>query len=368
MCPTLSKSKRPGRMKILEVNTEKTWRGGERQTLYNIQGFMEAGVTVELLAREDHPLARRTREAGGTVHPVSGHGAAWAFLCRHGKDYDILHAQTGKAQSLAMLAKPCHRRPVVYTRRVDFVPKGLATKLKYKHTDHVVPITHPIDDILADFGVPRRTIITEIVREQELDSERARALRRELGLEGKRILATTSALVPHKDPLNMVEAIAELATLRDDFVFLHFGDGELRPDVEQRLLELNLGERYRLMGFYEDVEDFFAIFDAFVMSSQEEGLGSSVLDAFIYRVPVVSTNAGGLKESVGDHGILCPIKAPRELAAGMNRVLSDDGLKNDLVERAHAVALTVHSSERVTDQYLALFASMLEQRGDVPRE
>lgn len=355
-------------MRILEINTEKTWRGGERQTLYNIQGFMEAGVPVELLAREDHPLAKRTREMGGTVHAVSGHGAAWAFLCRHGKDYDILHAQTGKAQSLAMLAKPCHRRPVVYTRRVDFVPKGLTTKLKYRHTDQVVAITHPIDDILANFGVPRRTIITEIARERKLDMKRAFSLRRDLGLEGRRILATTSALVPHKDPLNMVEAVAELAKLRDDFVFLHFGDGELRPDVEQRLAELDLRDHYRLMGFYENVEDFFAIFDAFVMSSQEEGLGSSVLDAFIYRVPVVSTDAGGLKESVGNHGILCPIKSPKELADGINRVLSDDGLKNDLVERAHAVTLTVHASKRVTDQYLELFAAMLEQRGDIPRK
>ena len=120
------------------------------------------------------------------------------------------------------------------------------------------------------------------------------------------------------------------------------------------------------MGFYENVEDFFAIFDVFVMSSQEEGLGSSVLDAFIYRVPVVSTNAGGLKESVGDHGVLCPIKSPEALADGMHRVLSDAALRTDLVERAHAVALDVHSSERVTEEYLKLFEGMLKTAGNTP--
>ncbi|MBT4817456.1 MAG: hypothetical protein HON70_17255, partial [Lentisphaerae bacterium] len=67
-----------------------------------------------------------------------------------------------------------------------------------------------------------------------------------------------------------------------------------------------------------------------------------------------------------DHGVLCPIKSPEALADGMHRVLSDAALRTDLVERAHAVALDVHSSERVTEEYLKLFEGMLKTAGNTP--
>ena len=54
--------------------------------------------------------------------------------------YDILHAQTGKTHTAAILTKPFHRKKVIYTRRVHFTPKGFLTKLKYKLTDKVIAI------------------------------------------------------------------------------------------------------------------------------------------------------------------------------------------------------------------------------------
>ncbi|WP_457623063.1 glycosyltransferase, partial [Persephonella sp.] len=180
-------------------------------------------------------------------------------------------------------------------------------------------------------------------------------------LKDKKIIATTSALVPHKDPLTMVRAIHELSKIRKDFVFLHFGEGELREIVENEILRLNLKDIYLLMGFYENVEDFFSIFDVFVMSSKEEGLGSSVLDAFVYKVPVVSTDAGGLKESVGDRGLLCPVGDFKRIALSINKVLNDDSLRRMLIEKGYKRAITYHSIDRVTQEYMKLFNKILKK-------
>jgi len=51
-----------------------------------------------------------------------------------------------------------------------------------------------------------------------------------------------------------------------------------------------------LLGFADNVEDFFSLFDVFVMTSKEEGLGSSVTGFICEQSAGSATNAGGLKD------------------------------------------------------------------------
>jgi glycosyltransferase involved in cell wall biosynthesis len=342
-------------MRILEINTEKTWRGGERQTLLTLKGVKDAGIGVDLLCLEGYPLAERAKSIKITVHKARSQGGALGFLAKNGKNYDLLHAQTALGQTQAVLTKPFHKKPVIYTRRVDFVPRGTLTKLKYKMTDKVIAVSAAVKEILVGLGVSDIDVISDMVWEKELDVERAMAFRESLDIGNRKIVATTSALVPHKDPLTMVEAVKELLKMRDDFVFLHFGEGVLKESVETRIEEYGIGEVYKLLGHHDGVEDYFSIFDVFVMSSKEEGFGSSVLDAFIYKVPVVSTDAGGLKECVGENGLLCAVKDHGCLAESISRVLSDNDLKADLVERGYEYASSVYSESRIIGQYLDVF-------------
>lgn len=346
-------------MKILEVNTEKTWRGGERQTYYNIKGFKEAGEDVELLALKNFPLEKETRFLNILIHAVRCNKTALAWLIKYGKIFDIIHVQTAKALTLAVLTKPFHKRPVVYTRRVDFVPKGKLTLLKYRLADKIIAITTPIKEILENFGVNNIDIITDIVEEKSLNRNRALAVLKEKGItDDKKIVATISAFVPHKDTITMIKTVKELSGFRKDFVFLHFGSGEMEQQIRRAIKEQGLEDKYILMGFHKNVEDFYSVFDVFVMSSEQEGLGSSVLDAFVYKIPVVSTDAGGLKESVGDRGLLCPVKDYRCLAESINKILDDEKSKQKLVKKGFEKAKAYHSIEKVTKQYIEVFKNI----------
>ena len=62
-------------------------------------------------------------------------------------------------------------------------------------------------------------------------------------------------------------------------------------------------------------------------SSRQEGLGSSILDAFIERVPVVATRAGGITETVENMGLLCDIGDSKQIANSINNLLNDKSLK-----------------------------------------
>ncbi len=352
-------------MKILQINTEKTWRGGERQTLYTLRGLKKKGIHVELLCLKGYPLYIRALKEDIPVHGVIDNLRALMFLFKEGEKYDVLHCQTARAQTLAVLSKPFHSRPVVYTRRVDFKPSGLLSKLKYRATDKVIAISEKIRTIISELkSSDQIEVIPSAIEERELNKERALLLLRhhrlksDLNIKDKKVLATMAALVPHKDPLTMIEAIRLLSKIRDDFVFFHFGEGELRKMVEDKIKEYGLQDKYYLMGFHEDVEDFFSIIDVFIMASSQEGLGSAVLDAFLYRVPVVSTDAGGLRETVEGRGLLCPVKDAGCLARSINKLLEDSGLREYLVEKAYRDVKDIYSIEKMVEGYLKVFYSL----------
>ena len=65
--------------------------------------------------------------------------------------------------------------------------------------------------------------------------------------------------------------------------------------------------------------------DAFLITSETEGLGTSVIDAFVCKVPVVATNAGGIPELVKhkETGLLAEVKDAKTLADNINLLFSD---------------------------------------------
>ena len=147
--------------------------------------------------------------------------------------------------------------------------------------------------------------------------------------------------------------------MREDFVFLHFGDGDMKEEVQLKIAECGLQAIYSLKGYQNNVEDIFSVLDVFTMSSTEEGLGSSVLDAFIYKVPVVSTNAGGLNDLLQDgRGIACAIKNASMIASGVNDLLNNAVKKQQMVDKAFEYVNRFHSMEYITNQYIELIQTI----------
>lgn len=347
-------------MKILEINTESSWRGGERQTYLNMQGLREMGVEIELLAKLGGELAMKSQKAGYHIHTIKNRWEGIEFLRKNGGNYDILHAQTSKAQLLAILTKPFHQKPIVYSRRVNFPIKGFFTKLKYLFTDKVVAITEEVQRNLENFGVKNVTVITDIVEEQPVvDTLRAFGFLKKNGWQNKKIIATVAAFTEEKDPLTLVDSIAHLSKLRNDFVFLHFGEGILKSEIIQRVKKLGINDLYQFVGYHDDIQDFYAIFDIFVLTSRQEGLGSSILDAFIQCVPVVATRAGGITETVENRGLLCEVGDSKQIALSIHKLLNDNSLTKNFTEIAYQIATTKHSIKAVSNQYLTIFNELI---------
>ncbi len=346
-------------MKILELNFEKTWRGGERQTWLNCKGFIDQGNEVTLICKQGFPLEEKVKVLGLTTIAFTNIFQILWFLIRKGHLFDIIHVQTSHLLTYCVLSKPFHRRPIVFSRRVDFIPKGFFTRLKYKSVDRIVAVSKTVREIVEKSTGKRSTVIYDTLMEYQPKADIAQNYIKAHGWENKKIIATTSAFVDHKDPVTLIHAVAELAQLRNDFVFLHFGSGDMFDECQNLVKELGIESIYQFCGFISEVENMFAVMNVFVMSSKEEGLGSSVLDAFYNRVPVASTNAGGLKEIVtNNRGLVSNIRDSKSLARNINTLLSDSSLQKIVTDNAYDYVTNDHSLVYTSDQYLKVFMEL----------
>jgi glycosyltransferase involved in cell wall biosynthesis len=185
-------------------------------------------------------------------------------------------------------------------------------------------------------------------------------IRGRLGLRPEaRIVANVAALVPHKDHATLVAAAQSLAPRFPDVHWVVAGEGELRTSLQQRVSDAGLRGNVHLVGHIDDPVRLIADADLFVMSSRQEGLGTSVLDAMALGIPVASTRAGGLPEMLGNGaGLLVSVGDGLALAEAVARLLEDSALRAQLSERARREVLRF-TDARMADELAPVYRSCI---------
>lgn len=345
-------------MRILQINMERGWRGGERQTLLCMRQFRDAGHAVALLARQGGELAARALAEGFAVHAVTGSPGLCAWLLRHGRQFDVLHAQTANAMTWLAVLKPFFKGAVVFTRRTAFPVRRrqAVTAWKWRRADAVAVISDAAAQEPQRLGISVARI-PSAVEYSPADPSRVRQFLRDFNLTGRRIVATAAALTEEKDPCTLIRAVHALHQRRQDFVFVHLGaGGGARDQARELVRELGLDSVYVFAGFQPDAQVLYRMMDLFVSSSRVEALGTSVLDAFLYEVPVIATRTGGHVESLAQgRGYLCEVGDYHAMAQAMDELLSDPQACRAMSLKALAYVQREHSVSAMAQRYLDLF-------------
>ncbi len=172
------------------------------------------------------------------------------------------------------------------------------------------------------------------------------AMRNGRGLRGELDIAADAPLIgmvacfkPQKAPLDFVEVAARVAAVIPNATFIMVGDGELRPAVAERAAALGLGNRLRLLGWRRDVPRVMSALDVLVHTSLWEGLPRVLPEAIAAGIPVVATGVDGAGDILEDgvNGIVCRPHDIGAIAAGVERLLSDRGLRQEMASRARDI-------------------------------
>jgi glycosyltransferase involved in cell wall biosynthesis len=184
------------------------------------------------------------------------------------------------------------------------------------------------------------------------------------------VVGNIGALVPHKGQRHLIDAAA--LVLRDvpDARVVILGEGELRSSLEHQVKGLHLEKHVLLPGFRDDVLALLKGFDIFVMSSETEGLGTSILDAMACGKPVVGTKTGGIPEVVEDGvtGFLVEPRDPRALARAITTLLQDESLRTRMGAAGLARLREHFTVDRMVGETLGVYEQVLGATGDVRRD
>ncbi|WP_276134619.1 N-acetyl-alpha-D-glucosaminyl L-malate synthase BshA [Polluticoccus soli] len=156
-----------------------------------------------------------------------------------------------------------------------------------------------------------------------------------LAPNGERILAHVSNFRKVKrveDVIKVFERVhAEIPSK-----LLMIGDGPERQHAEDIARHLPFAQDIRFIGKQEQMDEILSITDLFILPSQYESFGLSALEAMACRVPVISSNAGGIPEINihGKTGFLSDVGDVDDMAKNALYILRDDATLEQFKEAA----------------------------------
>ena len=366
-------------MNILHINTEKTWRGGEQQTLYLLQGLLNRQMNSHLVCQPDSPLARAAATIGATVFPLRMCGEIDIFAAYRLRKllrkypYDIIHCHTSHAHTLAFLAFWGTKVRRLVTRRVDFsIFRHSFLKLsgiKYRFmADYYIAISRKIKEVLVADGIAaeRIFVVHSGIDPDRFSAETGRGLISEFAIKNdEKVVINVAHLAGHKGQKYLVRSIPEVLKRFPRTRFFIVGGGELMQELKALAVSLGLSNELVFTGFREDVGAFYRLADLFVMSSVEEGLGTAVLDALAMGKPVVATSSGGIPEMItdGENGRLVPAKNPSALADGISELLADPNKAECMAARGPELVRARFSIDAMVAGNINVYERILSRQG-----
>jgi len=155
-------------------------------------------------------------------------------------------------------------------------------------------------------------------------------------------------LVDFKDPVGMVKVAALLDDRKLKFKWRHYGDGELRPEVEREIKERGLENRFRLAGSVSNEAVLDAMRNADVMvhnaivapDGGRESFGVALVEASALGLPIVAVRVGGIPEIVRDNhtGYLMEMGDLEGVAGKVEVLASQPELREEMGRRAVSFA------------------------------
>jgi glycosyltransferase involved in cell wall biosynthesis len=357
-------------MKIVQLDSQRSWRGGEQQVLYLSQALQARGCDNVIVCQPQSALSRRATEAGLPTwnlqmrHEVDL-AAAWRlgrYLKR--RQVDILHMHAPHAHTIGLLARrvaPGVR--LVVSRRVDFAPKRhWGSRWKYRAAGvYYLTVSDAVRHVLLSSGIPAERVRTI---HSGIDVSRGDAVPDTAALfsEGTRVLGTVGHLAGHKGHAYLLEATRHLLRDEPHLGVAIVGSGDLQPALEAQAAALGIAERVRFPGFRRDVMALIRQFELFVMPSSLEGLGTSLLDAMALGKPVVATRVGGIPEVVHDGvtGLLVPPRDPVALARAIGVMLRHPELAKQFGEAGRARVARYFTAARMAERTLHVYQQLVD--------
>jgi glycosyltransferase involved in cell wall biosynthesis len=282
------------------------------------------------------------------------------------RESNVMHVMANSGLAWFLFAAPAvgaanrHGVPVIVNYRGGLAREFLRRSAKrvlevLRWADALVVPTQFLKEVFAEYGVEARVIPNVVDIDVFAPAAEPRAL-----AGGPHIVVTRNL-----EPIYGVDtALRAVALLRKPFPGLRMsiaGTGPERAALEQLSTSLGLSNAVQFTGRLEVAQMVALLRDADIAlnSSRVDNTPNALLEAAACGVPIVTTDAGGIPYLLqhSKNAWLAPVDSAEQLAAGMERVLTDEPLRRSLRDSALALANSC-SWPVVRSQWLELYEQL----------
>ena len=263
------------------------------------------------------------------------------------------------------------RRIVVTEQNVDVWKRWYhkaIDRVLFRRTNYVICVSDEVVKFYhSELGVPlgRIRMIPNAIDLGPFDEPAGNGLRSEFGFGREFLFVCAARLHEQKAHEVLIEAAGELRGRGvDGFRVLLVGEGPRRRELEAAVAARKLSGLVSFLGVRQDIPEILAQADAFVLSSDYEGMPLAILEAMAARRPVVATAVGGVPQLVtnGQTGRLVPPRQPTALADAMEALVREPGRAREMGAAGRRVIEQHYEIGSIARTTLALFDECLGSR------
>ncbi len=308
----------------------------------------------------------------------------------------LIHAHQYTPFFYALTARLLRETPILFTEHGRWVPdyprrkRIVANRLLMRRCDRVIGVGEVVRQaLIVNEGIPKQRVGViyngvDLSPYRQSPPDRA-AIRREMNVEEDAlVIMQVARLVPIKDHQTALKALAEARRERERPEFsaefspefsagnsgrsrsrlarlVLVGEGPEESAIRETIARLGLQDCVRLLGLRSDVSRLLRAADVFLLSSINEGIPLTVIEAMAAGLPVVSTAAGGVGEVVldGKTGLLAPVGDAEGLARHLLHLSENAAERKRLGDAGRERAFALYDEEQMLASYERLYREML---------
>jgi len=283
---------------------------------------------------------------------------------------DVLHSHMIHANIMARLLRLCTKIPTLICTAHNTNEGGKLRMLAYRITDSLADISTNVSQEAVDAFIAKKAVSPNrmIPMVNGIDTNKfvfnpiaRERLRSEENLSNNiDLLLCVGRLEEQKDYPTMLQAFQIIHQKNKNTHLWIVGKGELLSSLQKMTQDLAIHENVKFLGLRYDITDLMSACDIFCLSSSYEGFGLVVAEAMASERVVVATDCGGVREVIGDSGILTNPNSPKDLALGIEKALQLSSIEKKAVgEKGRQRIIEHYSLQTIAKQWLLLYAQNL---------
>ncbi|REJ63194.1 MAG: N-acetyl-alpha-D-glucosaminyl L-malate synthase BshA [Bacteroidetes bacterium] len=280
--------------------------------------------------------------------------------------YAIPHAYAAYMAKKILLEKRIYIPVVTTLHGTDITLVGKnpsykpAVTFSINKSDIVTSVSQSLkEDTLSSFVIKKDIEVVPNFVDLDLYNLDGPCIKSQIAPNGEKVISHISNMRPVKRIPDIIEIFFRIQQ-KEDAILLMIGEGPEREKAEQQAKDLGIYSKVKFLGKTSEIRRLLCMSDLFLLTSSTESFGLVALEAMAAKVPVISSNAGGISEVNvhGETGFLATIGDVETMAEHSLTLLQNPRLHEEFKDNAYRRAQEF-SIDAVVPKYEAIYERAL---------